>query len=52
VLDPFAGSGTIFPAANRAQVTAWGVEREESYYHLALSRMAETSNSDDILGDL
>lgn len=53
VLDPFAGSGTIFPAANRAQVTATGVERELDYYNLALSRMADkAAGSDDILGDL
>ena len=50
VLDPFAGSGTIFPAANRAKVIATGIERVEATYHLALSRMADTTT--DPLGDL
>jgi DNA modification methylase len=40
VLDPFAGSGTIFPAANRTKVTATGFEINPEYYNLALSRIS------------
>lgn len=51
VLDPFAGSGTIFPAANRAKLVAYGVELSKEYFDLALSRMNQSSSfeSDDIL---
>lgn len=41
VLDCFAGSGTIFPAATKAKVVAHGVEFSEEYYHIALTRMSE-----------
>lgn len=50
VLDPFSGSGTIFPAANRTKVIAIGMERVLDTYNLALSRMAETDSNP--LGDL
>lgn len=50
VLDPFAGSGTIFPAANRAKVTAHGVELSEEYFNLALTRMNQADQID--LSDL
>lgn len=39
VLDPFVGSGTIFPAANQCKVIAYGVEKVKENYDLALSRM-------------
>ena len=41
VLDLFAGSGTIFPAASQVHAVAWGVERSHQYYDIALSRMTE-----------
>lgn len=51
VLDCFAGSGTIFPAANRAKLVAYGVELSQEYFNLALTRMNQSSSfeSDDIL---
>lgn len=53
VLDPFCGSGTIFPAANAAKVIAYGIEISEEYYNLSLSRMAgESPDEDDILAGL
>lgn len=39
VLDPFCGSGTIFPAANRRTLFAVGIEGVESYAGLALRRL-------------
>lgn len=45
ILDAFAGSGTIFPAANKSKVIAHGLELSETYFNLALSRMNETSNN-------
>jgi site-specific DNA-methyltransferase (adenine-specific) len=49
VVDPFAGSGTIFPAANKAKVRALGCEISKEYYDLALSRMQEKDNLGDLL---
>ena len=45
VLDLFAGSGTIFPAANKTKVIATACEIHEPYYNLALSRI---DTSDDV----
>ena len=42
VLDPFCGSGTIFPAANRLQVIATGIEMSQEAYNTAHLRMEET----------
>jgi site-specific DNA-methyltransferase (adenine-specific) len=42
IIDPFAGSGTIFPAANLMKCTAWGLEMVEDHYNLALSRLNES----------
>jgi len=39
VLDSFAGSGTIFPAAHAYKVKAVGIEMNPEYYSLALQRM-------------
>jgi site-specific DNA-methyltransferase (adenine-specific) len=39
VFDPFAGSGTIFPAANRLSLRAMGAEINPEYYGIALQRM-------------
>ena len=41
ILDPFAGSGTIFPAANVTSCFATGIELDESSYNLAKSRMED-----------
>lgn len=42
VLDPFAGSGTIFVAANKLQLTATGIEGEDTSYAISVERMKET----------
>ena len=41
VLDPCAGSGTIFPAANRMRLKATGIEKDASNYAIALRRIDE-----------
>lgn len=50
ILDPFSGSGTIFPAASRAKCVAVGFEISTEYYNIGLSRMSQHSSVD--LGDL
>lgn len=39
VIDPFTGSGTIFPAAARLSLYATGIEADQGYFGLAYSRM-------------
>lgn len=39
VLDSFAGTGTIFPAAHSLQCVAVGVEKNQTYYGLCVSRL-------------
>jgi DNA modification methylase/ParB-like chromosome segregation protein Spo0J len=39
VFDPFAGSGPIFPAADRLRVEGVGIERSAQHYGLALARL-------------
>lgn len=59
VLDSFAGSGTIFPAAHQYKVKAVGVEMNPEYYALGLSRMraldvtaTQTSQGNDLMNEL
>lgn len=42
VLDPFAGSGPIFPASNKLQLTATGINISKDDYNFAASRLEET----------
>jgi len=49
VLDCFAGSGTIFPAANELKLQVTASEKVEKYYHLALSRINAKDDLVDIL---
>jgi DNA modification methylase len=49
VLDLFAGSGTVFPAANAQKVTATACELSEEYYNLALSRIDSSDDISDLL---
>lgn len=49
VLDPFAGSGPVFPAANRLQLVATGINKSKDDYNLALGRLNEDENN---FGDL
>ncbi len=39
VLDCFAGTGTIFPAAHSLKVSATGIELSTEYYGIAVSRL-------------
>ena len=41
VLDPFAGSGTIFPAATYLHLNATGIEKDQTSFDLAFTRMGE-----------
>jgi DNA modification methylase len=41
VLDPFCGSGTIFPAAHGLKIRAMGVEVDKVAYGIAVKRIAE-----------
>jgi DNA modification methylase len=41
VLDPFAGTGTIFPAAHQLLCRATGIELDEASYGIALKRLEE-----------
>lgn len=43
VLDCFAGTGTIFPAAHEHQCKAVGVERSAEYYAMGLQRLRDLS---------
>lgn len=41
VLDPFAGSGTIFPAAHDLKLRATGIEKDPVYFGKCLQRLKE-----------
>lgn len=41
ILDPFAGSGTLFPACSRTGCYGVGVEIKEEYYNICLERIHE-----------
>ena len=47
-LDLFAGSGTIFPAANALKLVATASEIGEAYYNLALSRIDQADDAPSI----
>ena len=42
MVDFFSGSGTIFPACNRLRLVATGMEINEQYYNLGVTRLDET----------
>jgi DNA modification methylase len=48
VLDPFMGSGTIFPAANRLKLRATGIEKDETSYGFAIQRLEEKEDESKI----
>lgn len=41
VLDPFAGTGTIFPAAHGLKIKATGIELDAAAYGIAVKRLGE-----------
>lgn len=49
VLDAFAGSGTIFPAAHQCKLYATGLELNSEYYGLAVSRLNALDDEPEIL---
>lgn len=48
VLDSFAGTGTIFPAAHSFQCEAIGLERNPEYFALCVQRLEKLSSDDEI----
>lgn len=44
VLDTFAGTGTIFPAAHTFKCSATGIELDEGSYGICVKRLAELKN--------
>jgi len=42
ILDAFAGSGPIFPAAVEMECVAVGIENNDKYYDMAMERLRET----------
>ena len=49
VLDAFAGSGTIFPAANELQLIATGLEQNPEYYAMGFKRLKDLENAPEPL---
>lgn len=47
VLDPFAGSGTIFPAAHMMKVKAVGLELNPEYFAICVNRLRELDVSSE-----
>lgn len=45
VLDPFAGSGTILPAANLLKLVATAIEQDPAAYNLCQARILSTEDS-------
>jgi len=46
VLDCFAGTGTIFPAAHEMKIYATGIEMNPEYYGIAVKRLKALDNPD------
>lgn len=51
VLDPFAGSGTIFPAAHELKCMATGLEQAPQHYALCLKRLEKLSAQQELVLD-
>lgn len=49
VLDAFAGSGTIFPAAHQCKLYATGLELNAEYYGIAVKRLNGLDDEPEIL---
>lgn len=49
VLDAFAGSGTIFPAAHACKLYATGLELTSEYYGIAVSRLNALDDESELL---
>ena len=44
LLDPCCGSGSIFEAAHKLRLFATGIELDQDYYNIALSRIGDLQN--------
>jgi len=51
VLDCFAGSGTIFPAAHNLKCIATGLEMSKEYFGLCLQRLQDLGKSNGLNSD-
>lgn len=49
VLDAFAGTGTIFPAAHQCKVYATGIELNPEYYGIAVQRLNKLDEEPELL---
>lgn len=49
VLDPFCGSGPIFPAAHELKVRATGIELDQSSYGLAVKRIEQLKSQQELV---
>ena len=49
VLDAFAGTGTIFPAAHAMKCKAIGIEQSSEYYGISVSRLNSLDNEPEML---
>ena len=49
VLDCFAGSGTIFPAAHSLKCKAIGLEMNETYYGMSAERLAKLKTDGEVV---
>lgn len=49
VLDAFAGTGTIFPAAHAMKCKAVGIEQSSEYYGISVSRLNSLDNEPALL---
>ena len=49
VLDPFAGSGTIFPAAHNLKCKATGIELDSASYGICLKRLTAFDDQMELL---
>lgn len=52
VLDPFAGSGPILPAANELKLKATAVEQDKAAYGICLERLKALKPQTDLLSEL
>lgn len=48
VIDTFAGTGPIFPAAHTYQCEAVGLEQNPEYYAMSMKRLAEVKQADQL----
>lgn len=49
VFDPFAGTGTIFPAAHAVKCRATGIEMSAEYYGIAVKRLNDLDSEPNLI---